>query len=279
MTPPETPTAPLFRIGDFARLGGVSVRTLHHYETLGLLRPAAHSEAGVRHYAPGQLATLRRITGLKTLGFALGEIGALLSDPAREPYAAFLRRKRSELTDRRSALDTQLARLETELATEERMNEYTVHLRPLAGLPVLTATGTAPDYRHVTAPMNALYDRVCAVMAAQHVLDPGWSVVTWRGGGYGSEDTIELEVAFPLVAGVPEASAPGVSVQQHPPLLVASTVHLGSYERFGEAYAAVLAWMDRHGYAPAGPVREVYLRFGATDADHISEVQVPVQKT
>ena len=61
----------MFTIGDFARLGQVSVRMLRHYDAIGLLRPAVVRHAGYRNYAAGQLARLNRIVALKELGFTL----------------------------------------------------------------------------------------------------------------------------------------------------------------------------------------------------------------
>lgn len=273
--PPEP--AGRFRIGEFARLAGVTVRALRHYDHEGLLRPADVSPSGYRLYAPGQLATLRRILSLRALGCSLDEVRAVLHGPP-EPYAAFLDRRRAALLAERDALDDRLARLDAEARKEHRVSQYTVQLKTFPAQPALAVRGPAPDYRHVTAPMNRLYERVCAPMGEGRLPDPGWSVVTWRGGGYQSEEEIELEVAIPVFAEVEGDLPEGVERLTLPETLVASTVHVGSYERFGEAYAALLAWMDRAGYAPAGPVREVYLRFAEREDDHLSELQVPVRR-
>lgn len=268
----------MFRIGEFARLGGVSVRALHHYDDLGLLRPAAISEGGYRLYTPVQLATLRRITALKGLGYRLEEIGALLGGTLGEPYPDFLARKRAELLAQREVLNARLAQLDAEIDKETCMTRYTVQLKPAPAVRALLARGPAPDSRHVTAPMERLYDAVCGTMGDHGLIDPGWSVVTWRGGGYQSEEEIELEVAVPVFVDVPGHLRPGVLFGELPGQMVAATLHLGSYERFGDAYAALLAWMSREGYAPAGPVREVYLRFSAREEEQISELQVPVRR-
>ena len=59
-------------IGEFARLGGVSVRTLRHYDEIGLLRPAqVDPVTGYRGYLASQLGQLNRILALKELGLSL----------------------------------------------------------------------------------------------------------------------------------------------------------------------------------------------------------------
>jgi DNA-binding transcriptional MerR regulator len=70
-----------YRVGEFATLTGVSIRALHHYDQLGLLRPAEHSEAGYRLYSERDLLRLQQILTLRYLGFALKQIGQLLDRP------------------------------------------------------------------------------------------------------------------------------------------------------------------------------------------------------
>src|SRR5260221_11199038 len=70
-----------YRVGEFATLTGVSIRTLHHYDQLGLLRPAEHSEAGYRLYSERDLLRLQQILTLRYLGVAPKKIGPLLVRP------------------------------------------------------------------------------------------------------------------------------------------------------------------------------------------------------
>ena len=68
-------------MGEFARLAGITVRTLHHYDQLGLLSPARRSGAGYRLYTTTDLNRLQQIMSLRYLGLPLEEIGAMLRDP------------------------------------------------------------------------------------------------------------------------------------------------------------------------------------------------------
>src|SRR5205809_1182589 len=71
----------MFTIGDFARLGRVSVRMLRHYDAIGLLRPAHVDPAtGYRSYEASQLADLNRLVALKDLGFTLEQVRTMLAD-------------------------------------------------------------------------------------------------------------------------------------------------------------------------------------------------------
>ena len=67
-----------YTVSQIARRTGLTVRTLHHYEAKGLLRPAARSDAGYRLYGERELVRLQHITSLKALGFSLAETRACL---------------------------------------------------------------------------------------------------------------------------------------------------------------------------------------------------------
>jgi DNA-binding transcriptional MerR regulator len=104
-----------FRIQEFAKLAGVTVRALHHYDRLKLLSPAHRSERGYRLYCHDDLGRLERILALRYLGLSLREIATLLNTPAgrgAEPLAVTLERQRAALDERRDGLDRVLRAIE-----------------------------------------------------------------------------------------------------------------------------------------------------------------------
>ncbi|MFD4986638.1 MerR family transcriptional regulator [Streptomyces sp. NPDC058372] len=88
-----------YTVGQVAAVAGVTVRTLHHYDAIGLLSPSGRSAAGHRRYGDADLDRLQRVLFHRALGFALEEIAALLDDPEADPRA-HLRRQHALLTDR-----------------------------------------------------------------------------------------------------------------------------------------------------------------------------------
>ena len=83
---PLTPTPrAVYRVQEFAALAGVTVRALHHYDRLGLLKPTARSRAGHRLYRQSDVPRLERIIVLKYLGLPLTRIGQLLGGETRLP--------------------------------------------------------------------------------------------------------------------------------------------------------------------------------------------------
>jgi DNA-binding transcriptional MerR regulator len=96
--------ASVYRVGELAGLTGVSVRTLHHYDRIGLLRPTRHTDGGHRLYADGDLLRLQQVLTLRYLGFPLKQIGELLDRPGFDVVASLGAQRRS-LRDRISELE------------------------------------------------------------------------------------------------------------------------------------------------------------------------------
>jgi DNA-binding transcriptional MerR regulator len=97
--------APL-RIGELATRTGISVRTLHHYEEIGLLVPAHRTDAGHRLYGSTEVRRLQQILSLKHLGFPLNKIGDLLGGGEREP---------------KQVIREQVAALRSQIASQEKL--------------------------------------------------------------------------------------------------------------------------------------------------------------
>jgi len=101
-------------VGEVARLSHVSVRTLHHYDAIGLLAPSARSPAGYRLYSGTDLRRLHQILFYRELGFALEEIADILADPAAGTDD-HLRRQHRLLRERRARDAALLGAIEREM--------------------------------------------------------------------------------------------------------------------------------------------------------------------
>ncbi|WP_327368199.1 MerR family transcriptional regulator [Streptomyces sp. NBC_01217] len=101
-----------YSVGQVAGFAGVTVRTLHHYDGIGLLSPGGRSHAGHRRYDDGDLDRLQQILFYRELGFPLDEIAVLLDDPDADPQE-HLRRQHRLLSDRIAALRKMAAAVET----------------------------------------------------------------------------------------------------------------------------------------------------------------------
>ncbi|KAK1180259.1 MerR family transcriptional regulator [Streptomyces sp. NBS 14/10] len=100
-----------YSVGQVAGFAGVTVRTLHHYDEIGLLSPSARSRAGHRRYDDADLDRLQQILFYRELGFPLDEVAALLDDPEVDPQE-HLRRQHAVLTERIEKLRKMAAAVE-----------------------------------------------------------------------------------------------------------------------------------------------------------------------
>jgi DNA-binding transcriptional MerR regulator len=101
------------KVGALAKRTGLTVRTLHHYDEIGLLSPSARTPSGHRLYAERDIARLQQIASLRHLGLALDEIRGCLSRP--------------EYSLERT-LELLIARLQEEIARHERLRDLVRHL-------------------------------------------------------------------------------------------------------------------------------------------------------
>ena len=109
-----------YTVGQVAKAARVTVRTLHHYDEIGLLSPSGRTPAGYRRYDDADLDRLQLIRYYRELGFPLDEIAVILDDPDADP-AAHLRRQHELLSGRIGKLQEMVAAIE--LAMEaKRMN-------------------------------------------------------------------------------------------------------------------------------------------------------------
>ncbi|MFF8867219.1 MerR family transcriptional regulator [Streptomyces sp. NPDC015139] len=100
-----------YSVGQVAGFAGITVRTLHHYDEIGLLVPSERTYAGHRRYNDADLDRLQQILFFRELGFPLDEVAALLDDPDTDPRA-HLRRQHELLTTRIEKLQKMAAAVE-----------------------------------------------------------------------------------------------------------------------------------------------------------------------
>jgi MerR family transcriptional regulator, thiopeptide resistance regulator len=111
-------------VGELSRLTGITVRALHHYDEIGLVRPSQRTAAGYRLYDDADVLRLQQVLVLRELGMPLDEIAAALDTGDRD-RAALLRRHRAALVEKRGQLDQMLASVDAALAMMEGQRAMT----------------------------------------------------------------------------------------------------------------------------------------------------------
>ncbi|WP_426110077.1 MerR family transcriptional regulator [Massilia sp. PWRC2] len=169
----------MLKVGELARRAGLTVRALHHYDSIGLLTPSARSAAGYRLYDRADVARLQQIQALRRLGMELASIGAYLDRADVSPLAivsrqlALLDRQIADATAMRAQLTVlqgQLARgetpaLDTWLTTLEQMTMYEKYFskEDLQRLPLLGNSDATADWQQLVGDVDALMNDGAAV--------------------------------------------------------------------------------------------------------------------
>jgi DNA-binding transcriptional MerR regulator/effector-binding domain-containing protein len=274
--------------GDFSSLTRITVKMLRHYDEIGLLKPAVRDgRSRYRYYLADQLVDAQRIVSLKDAGFSLDQI-ALLMTPA------------TKASDRKNAFDRQRERL---LAAQR---EAAFRLRQLDTLePIVTAPHTTgisvralPDQLMATMrsgllrrrmPVSEMFDRL-EIDAARNKARADASPMMILHGVNAQNSANDIEAAVPVSRMFEPASGTKVRLVKGAKF-AACAVYAGGYDQTESAISAIRRWAKQHRATIIGPLREVYVRFGAdqigyrlparwlatSSADFVTEIQAPIR--
>ena len=268
----------MLKIGEFSRIGQVSVKTLRYYDSLGLLTPQMIDPVtGYRYYSFDLLPRLNRILALKELGLSLEQIAQLLNDDlTAEQLRGMLRLKQVEIQQQMVEEKDKQARVEARLKMieqENKMPNYDIVIKKINPISSATVRDTIP--RHPE--QGHLWDELESFLAHHQIKPEGPCFTIY----YSDEPNIDTEVCEPVNTSIPED--PRVNERQLPGVeMMATVIHNGPFISISEAYTAIIKWIDANGYKINGPEREIYLRPASngsqTDPQTVTEIQFPVEK-
>ncbi|MEU1746299.1 MerR family transcriptional regulator [Micromonospora arida] len=274
----------MFTIGDFARLGRVSVRMLRHYDSIGLLRPASvDPHTGYRFYRADQLRRLNRVIALKELGLTLEQVRAIVDDAVDvAELRGMLRLRRSQLAEQLAADTARLAAVEARLRmieSEGRMTTQDVVLKEIAPARVAELSAVAASYQgeDIGPVIQPLYPELFRRLSAAGV-NPTGPAIAWYEPADAGGDAVVVHAGV-LVDAEP-AAAPDVTVRDLPALRSAATIiHHGAMDDVEPSMQALARWIEENGYRTDGFAREVYLNYCAdTPEKGVTELQLAVYR-
>ncbi len=257
MDEPETLT-----VGTVARLAGVTVRTLHHYDQIGLLRPTGRSDAGYRRYSDADIERLQRILFYRELEFGLDQIRDAMADGGVDTLD-HLRRQHALLQDRIE----RLRRLSEAVATAMEAHQMGIDLTPEERLEVFgsfdpdaytdevkerwgerdayresarrTSRYTKEDWARIKAQGEAVNRRFVAAMSAGLPADGPEAMDAAEAHRQGIDDAYypcsyemhqglaEMYLADPRFTANYETLAPGLAQYVHDAILANAARHAG----------------------------------------------------
>ena len=264
----------LYKIGMFAAMNHVTVKTLRFYEEQGLLMPELiHPETGYRYYTLSQMAVLHRITALKLAGFTLEEIARINSGADEK---AVLLKKKSELITKVSDLTRQIAVVDGYLSKEKTGLSAPVLIKTIPETTVAYMRIRLESY-------DCLFDRMPEMGALMEQSGcecalPEYCFTNYPEPGY-KESDIPVEICEAVAEAKTEVG--DLKFKTLPQIQAACVFHKGSYRTFSESYETALRYIEENGYEIAGEIRESYID-GIWNKDDesqwLSEIQVPVRK-
>jgi DNA-binding transcriptional MerR regulator len=275
----------VFSIGRFARLAGVSPKLLRAYDGLGLFRPVwVDPASSYRYYSPAQLPELRRILGLRDMGLGLDEIGRVVRGTG--DLRGALEQRRRELEDERRQIERRLRALEIDVEVSSADPERPdVVVRPIPGVAV--ATRAVDDDEDEGAAFYELEAHIRDLHRRAHG-PPGALVPRHdRDGMADGEGMVGVEIFVPVRGAITPTGR--IGFRRLSAARAATVIQRGDYDRVAEARRMLERWAADAGLTPAGPLRILYLQFGAEPelavpqgyvvdraADFLTELQLPI---
>lgn len=276
----------MLKIGEFSKIGQVSVKTLRYYDRMGLLKPAHIDRySGYRYYSLEQLVRLNRILALKDLDFSLDQIAELLKvDLSSEALHNMLHNKALELRDRIQDDHTRLLRVENRLKSIREpnlFNQSPVVLKSAPNQKVATIREVLPRMDQLSDWQNGTRNAIHQYLNRLGMRAKGPDILIYHQDEYRETD-LDVEVGTILtnpisVAGQLEAKE-GVKVHTLPGANYLATSVISESANPSETYAYLTHWTQVNGFRPIGPWRELTFSQEDPTAARVVEVQRPVME-
>lgn len=266
----------MFYIGEFSKMGRTTVKTLHHYDHIGLLRPeAVDAVTGYRLYTTRQLYQLHRIQALRQAGLSIDEVSAILNGADLAPILARCRsRIENDLKKRQDEL-ARIAFIELNEGKDPHM-KYQATIKDIPPCIVYTKRVTVPNFDAYNEVIPAIGRAVMAANPTLKCAKPDYCFISYLDGEYKPTDfTIEYNEAVEEFG----VETDGIIFRELPGAHVVSVMHQGAYDDLGQAYAFLMEWMQQNGYRASDLARECYIDgiWNKQDpVDYLTEIQIPI---
>ena len=285
----------MIKIGDFSKLAHVSIKTLHHYGDLGLLKPAHIDRyTGYRYYNLEQLGQLNRILALKELSFSLEQVSQLMNENlSTAEMRGMLRLKQMELAEKVEEEQARLARVAMRLRQIEvdgSPPQSEIALKEVPAQTVLSAHAVAASEEQVFPARQSLR-RLLQNHLEQARLKPTspWFALLDNLPYEETDNEVSLAVGVDLRSGQRAGDWEGapVALQELDAVpTMASVIHTSEADLLPQTYLNLYGWTQSNGYQIAGACREIYLSESGANVALVSslepgmiEVQCPVERT
>ncbi len=284
----------MLKIGEFSRLSQITVKTLHHYDEIGLLKPSLVDQfTNYRYYTLDQLPRIHSIMALKELGLSLEEIAQLLVDDLPpEQIRGMLRLKQAESQQRVREEQARLAQIEFRLRQIERegmMQTVDIVIKRIEPFHALTLRHQRQTWEERRLIGEAMSD----ALSRDFIKPIGGTQSNPLGSfplinifyeeefqGQYSDTEVVLKVEATHAPLVPLGEVGTFTLREIPAIETAATyMHKGDYDSLNEKYVFLQRWAVENGYRLDGTWRFVYHRGPMHDvepSEYLFELQHPI---
>lgn len=266
----------MLSIGEFSRTCLVSVKTLRHYDRIGLLKPIyVDPSTGYRYYSQEQLKEMLYIQRLKRYGFPLEEIRTLLACPDTRILSSRLLQQREKLIQQKRAIEQTISELTAHLHNFERTGNimgyqkgYKIQLTETPERYVLSCRQKM-SVDDIGRYYGTLYERV----PKEHVTPNGQTGIIYHDEEFDPKCS-DME----LIVGIREKEKADKVI---PSQMCAMTIHKGPYSSMSDAYGALIPWIKENGYEISDAPYDIYIKTqfdSLAPEDWETEIYFPVKK-
>lgn len=266
----------MFSVGEFSKICQVSVKTLHYYDRIDLLKPVKVDDfTGYRYYGAHQIEKMLLVKRLKRYGFSLEEIRSLLNSADERTFFSKLLQQKKQLELKMREMSLVMSEMSAHLGSIERTGDimayqksYEISVKEVPERAVL-AYRAKMGVEEFGKYYSVLYERV----PKEKVTPNGIT-----GAVYYDEEFNRECSDIELIVGIREIEKADKRMER---ALCAVTVHKGGYSSLPDAYGALVTWIRENGYECVGAPYDIYVKTGFDNLpveDWETEVYFPVKK-
>ncbi len=264
----------MYKIGDFSKITGLSIKTLRYYDDEGIIQPSSIKESGYRYYDDSNYKVAKRVILLKQLHFSINEIKDVLHNVKDDnDLQEYLIEKRQQIKENMIVEDNYISMINqylSHISKKEETNHSEISIKDVKEMLVISYRFVG-KYNEMGMYTSKLYK------LAKNKAD-GNIITVYHDEEY--KVNADLEVCLPIKEKV---SHGGASIKVLPSMQILSMKHIGHYDKLGESYKKLLDYAHRHNITLLSPYREVYIKgpgmiLKGNPDKYITEIQIPIQK-
>ncbi|WBW97199.1 MerR family transcriptional regulator [Oceanirhabdus sp. W0125-5] len=269
----------MYRIGQFSKINRVTIKTLHHYDEVGLLPPAyVDEENGYRYYTSDQMLTLHKIISLRNMGFSINEVISVINNIS---ILEIYEQRKAELEAQLVESQKQLSLINyyiSELNGGTNMNNYQIIIKELPQCIVYSKRIKVSGYHEYFELIPQIGKEILSINPNLKCTSPEYCFIIYHDGEYKDNN---MDIEFCEAVKNYGKNTETISFKTIESTTAACVLHKGPYDTIGNAYAYIFKWIDDNDYTISGNPRESHIDGiwnKDSSSDWLTEVQVPIKQ-